>query len=416
MDLKTTPQKSGGSERPGRKPQLKALTGLRFLAAMQVLVLHNGFFFSDNVVRPAQPFLVAAPLWIQNIAASGGVGVGLFFVLSGFILSYNYFDELVDGRIDRRSFWVARLARIYPVYIFSLLFAYPIFLREALVHQNSLRDAGILLGYGTAAAVTLLQSWLPQTAMLLNPPGWSLSVEAFFYVMFPFLVVRLVRLPLRKLAVVGVLCWVASISFSLVYIVANPDGMGSGSAATDAFWMNLLKFNPLIRFPEFVIGMVVGRIYLATGKAIEAKGGIISITASVIIVTLLALSSTIPYPLIHNSLLAPAFAALIFGLASNRGFLASFLSLRVLVLLGEASYALYLTHLPLSRYMNKLVKMYGIDGFTSVSFFIIYTVTAIIVSIVVLKVIEDPARRAIRRLFGRVANRTPQVILQKSSG
>lgn len=399
-----------------RKPQLKALTGLRFLAAMQVLVLHNGFFFSDNVVRPAQPFLVAAPIWIRNIAASGGVGVGLFFVLSGFILSYNYFDELVDGRINRRSFWVARLARIYPVYIFSLLFAYPIFLREALVHQSSLRDAGIVLGYGTAAAVTLLQSWLPQTAMLLNPPGWSLSVEAFFYVMFPFLVMKLVRLPFSKLAMVGFLCWVVSISCSLVYIVANPDGMGSGSAATDAFWMNLLKFSPLIRFPEFVIGMVVGKIYLAKGKALEGKGGIISVIAATIIVVLLGLSSSIPYPLIHNGLLAPAFAALIYGLASNRGFLASILSLPIFVLLGEASYALYLTHLPLSRYMNKLVKMYGIDGFTSVPFFVVYSVTAVLVSIVVLKLIEDPARRAIRRLFGRVSERSPRVILQKSSG
>jgi peptidoglycan/LPS O-acetylase OafA/YrhL len=408
-NLKSTPHATA------RKPQLKALTGLRFLAAMQVLVLHNGFYFSDNVVRPAQPLLVAAPAWIQNIAASGGVGVSLFFVLSGFILTYNYFDELVAGKIDRRSFWVARLARIYPVYFFSLLFAYPIFLREALAHHDSMSQAGIVLGVGTTAAVTLLQSWLPQTAMLLNPPGWSLSVEAFFYLMFPFLILWLVRLSFKRLLTVGLFIWLLSMSVSLLYVVVDPDGMGSGSAATDAFWMNVLKFGPMVRFPEFVIGMVVGKVFLAQRGNENSMGGVFSVLASIIIITALGFSSSLPYPLIHNSLLAPVFALLIYGLASNRGMIASFLSLPSLVLLGEASYALYLTHLPLSRYMNKLAKTFGVDGFTSVSFFIVYSIVAVLLSIAILKLIEDPARRAIRKLFAGSSERPSLVVPQKST-
>ncbi|HCV42065.1 MAG TPA: acyltransferase [Bacteroidetes bacterium] len=380
-----------------RKPQLKALTGLRFLAAMQVLILHNGFYFTNNLVRPAQPFLAAAPVWVQNIAACGGIGVSLFFVLSGFILSYNYFDDLTEGRIDRKAFWIARLARVYPVYLVSLLFAFPLFVRETVLLGNPNGAIGTVLGVGTTAAVTLLQSWLPQTASLLNPPGWSLSVEAFFYLMFPFVVPLFLRLSFKRLMLVGLALWFLSIAVSLLYILLDPDGTGSGSAATMAFWLDLLKFNPLARFPEFVIGMVVGRAFLLRRDGGNPAGGLLSACAAVGILAVFGVSSMLPFALLHNSLLAPLFAMLIYGLAQSRGLIASFLSLPALVLLGEASYALYLTHLPLSRYGNWLAKKFGIDGFTSFPFFIIYTIAAILLSIVILKFVEDPSRRAIRK-------------------
>src|SRR3954463_14806255 len=88
--------------------QLPAVTGLRFVAAMHVYLTHSEL-----------PLSGAAAL----ILVHGGSAVSFFFVLSGFILAFNYAGE--RGRIDRSKFWVARFARIYPVYLLAIVVALP---------------------------------------------------------------------------------------------------------------------------------------------------------------------------------------------------------------------------------------------------------------------------------------------------
>src|SRR3954470_9302060 len=104
---------------PNRVP-LRALTGIRFFAAFHVLLLHTTLRYLGH-----------APIWVQNIVGSGYVGVSLFFILSGFILTYSYSP---DGHADvtrKREFWAARFARIYPVYALGLLLAGPVFITLA---------------------------------------------------------------------------------------------------------------------------------------------------------------------------------------------------------------------------------------------------------------------------------------------
>ncbi|HVE12493.1 MAG TPA: acyltransferase family protein, partial [Elusimicrobiota bacterium] len=145
-----------------RGAYLGPLTSLRFLAAFHVLLFHGA---REWLWRP----FLRAPEWAQGLLATGYAGVGFFFVLSGFILSYTYRGRL-DGARERREFWRARFARVYPVYALGLLLFAPIELlggRPGTVAPSAL------------SCVTLTQAWIPAFALRWNTPGWSLSVEAF---------------------------------------------------------------------------------------------------------------------------------------------------------------------------------------------------------------------------------------------
>jgi len=330
--LKESPaaKESLPSAAPSVRPKLKALTTLRFLAALHVVLFHM------RVVG----ILSGGPWWYQNFAGIGYVGVNCFFVLSGFILVYTYADSI-------RSvwrFWQARFARIYPAYVLSLFASGPFFF-YAVRHlelpffawsKQHLLGACFLTG-------SLLQSWVPQAALTWNSVCWSLSVEAFFYLVFPLVLVWTQGLPYRKL-VLGILGWsFVSLSLSLLYLFLHPDGIDKISATeTTLLWKNILSFNPLARLPEFLVGVVAGRLFLATGNNVKLAAPLI-LTGLVVLGTMVVLAGKIPSPLISAGFLSPAFAAIIYGLALQPKW-AAFLETPGLVLLGDASYSLYLLH------------------------------------------------------------------------
>src|SRR5437016_3929734 len=169
---------------PGR-PYLGALAGIRFLAALHVVLYHH----RDDL------FMAAVPGFARQVVNGGYVAVGLFFVLSGFILTYTYLGDQPDA-IDFRPFWVARLARIYPVYLLSFVVGAPLYFRYSVATVTPLGDAiGMAAGaLGTVLSMTL--AWSPATVRLVaswNLPAWSLSAEAFFYVLFPVIGLILIR-------------------------------------------------------------------------------------------------------------------------------------------------------------------------------------------------------------------------------
>src|SRR5579863_1305776 len=92
--------------RTERRP-IRALTGLRFFAALHVVFYHYA--------------VGLLPYPLSSVAKNGYVAVGLFFVLSGFVLAYNY----ADRPMDIRTFWTARFARIYPAYLLAFVLIAP---------------------------------------------------------------------------------------------------------------------------------------------------------------------------------------------------------------------------------------------------------------------------------------------------
>jgi peptidoglycan/LPS O-acetylase OafA/YrhL len=371
----------------GNVVPLPALTSLRFFAAMHVFMFH--LYAIQIAVFPG---------FLGNLQQLGYVGVSLFFVLSGFILVY------VHANRDSRPgiFWRERFARIYPAYLFALILTAPNFFYVCI----KLKDldipfyawAKMHLPLSSTLVVTLTQSWVPPAALVWNPPAWSLSVEAFFYLLFPFMLPRILRLSDRNLVRMVSLCWLVSLGVSFAYCWFDPDQVGRATDQMNVlFWLNILKFNPLVRLPEFVLGACCGVLFLR-GRLQKSWGSWLLLSGLVGFALVVFASPQIPYPILHNGLLAPVFAAMIVGLALRPAWM-SWLEWKPLVLLGNASYSLYLLHsFVLTSYFLPMGKLNhpGPLGMT------IGMLLPIGIAILVYRFIEEPARRKLRPKQGHL--------------
>jgi len=358
------------------RPRLPALTSLRFFAAFHVVIFH---------FQAMQTFI--GPVWFQKLSSIGYVGVSFFFVLSGFILVYTY-----AGRpMVLKNFWRARFARIYPAYAFSLLVTAPFFFYAVLTMNFPFFVwAKTHLKLASALVLSLLHAWVPPAALTWNAVAWSLSVEAFFYVLFPFLLLVLVRRSQPQLLLIAAVSWLTSLVFSGSYVVLNPDRLSIVNAdVLGAFWLNALKFNPLARLPEFLLGMACGFLFLRSRR--ESKlASLLVLSGIAALLVVVYFSAVIPYPILHTALLAPAFAAIVYGFAlrPNWGMI---LENRWLVLCGDASYSLYLLH-------SMIVGMYfhsttGQLRYQSPMGILVFVLIAVSISALVYRFIEEPARR-----------------------
>jgi len=364
---------------PEARPRLPTLTSLRFFAALHVFCFH---LLALRIVTGRSLF--------SYVASIGYVGVGLFFVLSGFILVYTY-----EGRaVTAAAFWRARFARIYPAYAFSLIVTLPLFLETALyAHWVSIPWPVAHLKLGMFLQIALLHAWIPPAATMWNAVSWSLSVEAFFYLLFPYLLKSFALLSRSGFILLGVLCWFATLAITSTYTLLNPDGLNHISADSyDAFWLGVVKFNPLVRLPEFLLGMACAFHFLRARTNPRWSfplvcGGLLGVAVATYF------SGRIPYAILHTSLLAPAFAAVIYGLALQPRSPA-ILNARAMVLLGDASYSFYLLHfflLSICFFGSKVVlRQWGTLG---VLFCLALTCA---LSLLVYLFLEIPARQKLR--------------------
>lgn len=361
------------------RPRLPTLTTLRFCAAAHVFCFHLVAF----------GIVTGRPLF-YDVASIGYVGVSLFFVLSGFILVYTY----AGREVTVTDFWRARFARIYPAYAFSMLVTLPSFLSVVFhTHWTSVPWAVAHLKLGMFLQILLLQAWVPPAALMWNAVSWSLSVEAFFYLMFPYLLKWLASVSCSRLILVGVLAWFATLAITGTYTVINPDGLRQiGSNTYNAFWLNVVKFNPMARLPEFLVGMACGLHFLRARVNPKLAlplvcGGLLGFCGVV------SFSDRISYPMLHSGLLAPAFAAIIYGMALQPRLPATF-KLRPMVMLGDASYSFYLLHAFLLAVCFFDLRM-GFRRWGTAGVLLCFLIICGI-SILVCVFLEQPARRMLR--------------------
>src|ERR1700682_2253526 len=217
-----------------RRRALPALTGVRFLAAFYVVLGHS-LPWLDQHVRL---------LWPLRIFLSNGyLAVALFFLLSGFILAYTYENQIV-GIKNRLHFFEARFARIYPVYLLSLILAYRF-------------ERGLPVGT-RIAVLSMVQAWEPLTPAITgawNYPAWTLSVEAFFYLCFPFVLPWMSRQSNGVLRSMGVVLLAIS-------VFAHTPVKGLGVVPADG----LIPL-PIWRLPEFLLGVILGLLFLRTAPS-----------------------------------------------------------------------------------------------------------------------------------------------------
>jgi peptidoglycan/LPS O-acetylase OafA/YrhL len=300
------------------------------------------------------------PAFVTSLLYAGPCSVGLFFVLSGFVLARRYSDG-----VPVWDYAVARIARIVPLYWLALILAAPLLL---------------VTPHPVAALImvpTFLQAWAPYTALAWNEPAWSLSAEMFFYAAFPVLLTwaQRRRAPLRA----AILVWVGTVSFLTAVMTVYHPARASFALIPDDPVLGTLLFNPALMLPQFALGVLLGaaRFRLA-GWWLAAGAGAL---------TLILAGLPLPRLLMNGGALMPVFGLLIVAAAGiQRGWLTS----RPLVQAGEASYGLYLLQLPIALWFS-IVYAPPSQAFT------LYFAVLVAASLMAHRFIEVPLRQAIRR-------------------
>lgn len=355
---------------------LDQITFTRFIAALTVVFFHYG-----QSVFPANISFL-----FENVTA-GPIAVGYFYVLSGFIMAIAYYqpDPNKQQAISKKKYWLARFARIYPVYLLALLIIVAAKFKGLAENWQEL-----------PLHLTLLQSWIPGYPITLNTPGWSLSVEAFFYLCFPFLLIWVYKLGTKSLAVFTVILWVTTQTILLTQLNSN-------EYAPKSLLHDLIYYNPLMHLNSFVAGLLCG-IYLKRNpstKGNDQNPFLLIISFALIFLLIWArphLEIFLGIKLAFtNGLLAPAFLLFIVLLARHKGAVTKVFSYGWLVLLGEASYSLYILQKPVHGIYDKIIVPR--IALSETSHFYIFLILLIIISILSYKLLETPMRKAIRRRF-----------------
>jgi peptidoglycan/LPS O-acetylase OafA/YrhL len=357
----------------------RALDAYRFFAALAVAFGHfnHGFNLGLDDITP--------------LSGRFGLFVDFFFILSGFVIALNYQGQINQIRSYGDFLW-RRVARLWPLHIAVLVFL------ECLVF------GGWLIGYQYIDPtkmdlkdlpwnIMMMQAWGPVWHQSFNVVAWSVSAEFFVYLLFPLLAWQAKRLPL----------WF-NLAFIVVYFTAENMirtalGLGPWALATYDFGM-------LRAVPSFLLGILIFQVIHSNNGAMKSTW---VISHALFLAAILAIHSGLPGEVAIACFGAFVFSAALAEESQPDTWLASPLCNR----LGQASYALYMIHMPLMTcalfILRKTVGTGGVVAWVSA---LGVLALGTVLSIWLYTVFENPARRWLnaRSLFRRekpVADRRP---------
>lgn len=346
---------------------LKPLTSMRFLAAMWVVLYH--YWPSLD--------LGALAGWVPGVVAKGYLGVELFFILSGFILCHVYLQAVGERGFRYGGFLWARLARVYPLHLFTLL------------------GVGVLAGTATLAGVSVdpsILSWESLPANLLmthawglapeagwNHPSWSISAEWFAYLCFPAFAWAAWRLRRRP----GLALGLTTLGLMATYWIFE---RLAGFPLTQA----TIGWGALRIVPCFAYGCAA---YLAWRGGGLSRPGLFALAAAALVLAAAGLQ-------LWDGVIVPLFGVLILGLAGLAG-RGGPLEGGPGVWLGEVSYSVYMVCVPWKLLaVNAAGRLVGAEQLPA---WLWLLVIAAIVPLAGLThhLVERPARRWMRGLAER---------------
>ncbi len=352
---------------PAQTPvDLRPLTALRFMAALWVVL----YTFWPNLDVSFLP----------NLAAKGYLGVELFFVLSGFILSHVYLHAFAEKRFSYRGFLWARIARVYPLHVFTLLGVMALGLAAVAVGMNI--DASVLSWKSLPAHLLMLHAWGFAGEAGWNHPSWSISAEWFAYLAFPLF--ALAAWPLRKRP------WVATAGAAvfLMGLYAAFERL-AGFPLTEATF----RWGALRIVPCFAYGCA---LYLVYRRAPLPRAGLLALSAAIVMV---ASASVLAW----DAITVLAAGLLILALASIPDGRAGWLGSRPAVYLGEISYSVYMVCAPWQILaVNLAARATGVeDKRLHVLVWLGIILGLIVAAAATYHLIERPARQALRAMADR---------------
>ena len=381
LELESKPeikQPAAAAHKPAttRKPPLPALTGIRTLLAIFIILFH----FTPPHLGLLYPF-------IDN----GYIFVGVFFIISGYVLTYNYADR--GKSLSKREFWLARFSRLYPVYLFVLILSVSMLQDEWHARPRGEFWQGIFL------TPLVLQGWSPSVATFWNTVAWTLTSECVLYLAFPWLI----RLPWPKtsqrLIALLITLWIIGLIPHSLYLYLNPDHIvGPVDRYSSTQLLRFLKYTPLPYVCTFLAGVTLGKLQHALILTPRQRFILSAISLVFVGLFFYTLIGHTPYLLMHGGLMTPLFAALVLGLSGPHPISAIF-SWRPLLLIGESSYCLYLLHFNVFQLLHtyhvpERLHLAALDPWLSY-------VILILLALAVFHFIENPARKAILNRFSR---------------
>ena len=362
-----------------REPRLESLTGLRWWAAFGVFLYHMA-----NL----------APLPIVEVLDLGNYGVMFFFVLSGFVLTWS----ARPGTTVATFYW-RRFARIYPAHFVALLLAIPVFYSLTPDPEQwwvKPLDVGVLL-----LSVLLIQGWWLNPIILFsgNPAAWTLTVEAFFYALHPYLSKALVVLRSRGALAAALTLIAASFAWRVLELTVP--------AIND-----LPVPIPVTRLAEFAIGMCIAHA-MRGGWRFAVRPWIIAVAGAALVVVIAVDSVTSWLGPVRDVVRATqtewilVFCTVLIAAVATRDLVGarSWLRQRWIVRLGEASYTFYLVHATVIYFVLSFVgKQQG--GWGNLVWYAPLFMAALALAFAVHLGVEKPMERRMRRWWDARAERT----------
>ena len=360
--------------------RLDQLTFTRFAMVLLVLFYHGtGEFYTAAInFFPFSALLRSAP-----------TAVAYLYVLSGFVMSLVYYRP--GEKFDIAGYWRARFVRIYPLYIIS-------FLLVCIYYYDSLFR---IKPQKIIANLFVVQAWFPQYSQSFNYAAWSMTVEFFFYAIFPFLILWIARQSTRKLIWASLALWAVSQALHYtLWIGYFPDHK------------DFIVYFPVFHLNSFVLGVVGGIWYLREGRSqIISPASVLSVLfGSFFLVALYTIVSTGIYPALPHDLqpisglLAPIMVLFVVALAMDDSRLSTFLRRPALVNLGETSYAIYILHVPVYWLYERALEHYKVADAERV-FDITFLPGMILLGLAAHFYVDVPLRRRLKNFLQTISIR-----------
>ena len=389
--------------------EIKPLTSLRALAALLVFMFHYAYAFSPESrgIPFSDEWIPLMPLWRQ-----GAVGVSLFFVLSGFLITRIYYDGVVRHTVSLRLFFVKRIARIWPL-----------FLVFTVVQHGVMVLQGTPISDDFLVTMTMTQGFFQQLHHEGLPTAWSLTVEESFYVLAPLLFVILGRWAPRgdhagfgltwrqafvRVIGLGVLTAVlVGLGEALVLLARNQGWAWKGLMGSHFHMWHSTIFG---RFPEFAVGMFAAFVHRGVDLSRALRGwratGLFVVTFAGIGACMWGKDLVADAPGTGAQLATYGLAYLLVVLAGGMilsltvgdGIFHRFLSMRLMVYLGKISYGFYLVQLSVM-----MLPLTGLAEKLGAARLPVLLVLTNLFCAVVYQLVEVPTRRAIVARWGKKA-------------
>lgn len=348
---------------------IRQLTALRFFAAMWVVLFH----YWPALSAAARPALVA----------KGYLGVELFFILSGFILCHVYRETVAQGRFGYLDFLWARLARIYPLHLATLV-AMGVIAGGAAAAGFAV-DANILSWASLPANLLLVHAWGFAPVAGWNHPSWSISAEWFAYLTFPafaWAALALRARPLLAVALAGGLMLGLYAAFEAL----------AGFPLTSA----TIAWGALRIVPCFALGCALHAVWRARPVDDARLAGAGALVSGALVAAL-ALSGA------WDGLTVLALGGMILGLANLAQSGSNAMTAPAFVYLGEISYSVYMICVPWKIvFANGAAFLLKIEGDQlPPALWLIMIAGVVPLSAVSYHLVERPARAGMKLLAER---------------